>query len=51
MANVDAKTQKRIREIMIASILSTDMTRHFSDIAKAKGRITADDFEIVGKDK
>ena len=30
---------KRFRELMIAIILSTDMTKHFEDIAKVKARL------------
>lgn len=29
------------RKIMIFCILATDMSRHFTDIEKAKGRLTA----------
>eukprot|EP01006_Ploeotia_vitrea_P050207 TRINITY_DN67425_c0_g1_i2.p2 TRINITY_DN67425_c0_g1~~TRINITY_DN67425_c0_g1_i2.p2 ORF type:complete len:152 (+),score=2.48 TRINITY_DN67425_c0_g1_i2:1343-1798(+) len=42
---------KRFREIMISIILSTDMSKHFSDIAKAKARLGANDFDIKKKDK
>ena len=58
---------KKFREIIISIILSTDMAKHFTDIAKIKGRLGARiikkkkiyqkkkqkkaDFNMSGKDK
>ncbi|EGR31348.1 hypothetical protein IMG5_112180, partial [Ichthyophthirius multifiliis] len=41
---------KQFREIVIGMILATDMSKHFSDIAMLKSRLSQD-FEIDGKDK
>ncbi|KAL4460858.1 hypothetical protein ABPG74_016330 [Tetrahymena malaccensis] len=46
------KEQYRLfREMVISIILSTDMAKHFSDIAKLKSRLGTDDYDIKGKDK
>jgi hypothetical protein len=36
---------------MIGCILSTDMSKHFSDMGKFKSRVGADDFDMAGSDK
>ncbi len=36
---------------MIGAILSTDMQKHFSELGKFKGRISADDFDPSANDK
>jgi hypothetical protein len=40
---------KRFRELMIEIILSTDMARHFSDIAKLKARLATTEFSLHEK--
>ena len=40
-----------MRGKIIGNILSTDMSKHFSDIGKFKSRVGADDFDPAGNDK
>jgi hypothetical protein len=42
---------KRMRSNIITMVLATDMARHFTDISKFKGRVTAEDFDPKGGDK
>jgi len=37
---------KRFRQLMIELILSTDMANHFSELAKLKARIPAENFDL-----
>ena len=36
---------KRIRKIMISTVLSTDMSKHFSDLGLLKSRMSSDEFD------
>lgn len=36
---------------MIGAILATDMQKHFNELGKLKGRISAEDFDPKGNDK
>lgn len=42
---------KQIRERIISMVLSTDMAHHFSHLAKLKGRLASQDFNIQEQDK
>ena len=42
---------KRMRELMIKCVLTTDMAKHFSELAKFKSRIAAEDFNPKEGDK
>ena len=42
---------QKIRERIIAMVLSTDMASHFGDLARLKGRLSISDFDIRDKDK
>jgi hypothetical protein len=42
---------KRSRQLMIACVLGTDMSKHFSELGKLKTRTTAADFSPHDKDK
>ncbi|EAS01283.2 3'5'-cyclic nucleotide phosphodiesterase family protein (macronuclear) [Tetrahymena thermophila SB210] len=50
-ANFTKEQYRSFREMVISIILSTDMAKHFSDIAKLKSRLGTDDYDIKGKDK
>ena len=47
-SNVDFK---KIRHMIIQTVLSTDMTKHFAELGHLKSRSSADDFDTAGKDK
>ena len=40
-ASLSKENYKRIRESVIGMVLATDMSNHFSDIAKLKSRLGA----------
>lgn len=42
---------KDIRKLMIELVLATDASLHFTDLAKFKSRVGADDFDASGDDK
>ncbi|KRX06400.1 hypothetical protein PPERSA_05013 [Pseudocohnilembus persalinus] len=50
-ANFSSQNFQKFREMSINMVLATDMSKHFTDIAKAKGRLSQDDFDITSKDK
>jgi len=50
LANFSKADYKIIRERIIAMVLATDMSTHFTDISKLKGRLSAD-FNLKEKDK
>ena len=60
-ASLSKENYKRIRESVIGMVLATDMSNHFSDIAKLKSRLGARttivlllkiaDFDMTSKDK
>ncbi len=45
LINFSKDDYKKVREIMIHMILATDMTKHFSDLAKFKSRLASEDFK------
>lgn len=51
VTNFQDEQIKRMREIMISIILSTDNAKHFEDLGKLKGRLGAPDFDMKKKDK
>jgi hypothetical protein len=51
LKNMDKKQWKRMREMMISMVISTDMSKHFPDMENWKKRLTSHDFESTGKDK
>lgn len=42
---------KRARNVMINSILGTDMSKHFSELGKFKTRAGSQEFDPAGTDK
>ena len=42
---------KRSRKLMIDCVLGTDMAKHFAELGKFKGRVTASDYDCSGQDK
>ena len=36
----------KIRERMISSVLATDMSSHFNDLSRIKGRLAVSDFDL-----
>jgi 3'5'-cyclic nucleotide phosphodiesterase len=42
---------KKVRERIISMVLATEMTSHFSELAKLKGRLAVSDFDLKEKDK
>lgn len=42
---------KKVRERIISMVLATDMTCHFSELAKLKGRLAVSEFDLKEKDK
>jgi len=48
--NFSKEDYKTMREKIIANVLATDMSNHFSDMAKLKGRLAAD-IDVKDKDK
>jgi hypothetical protein len=40
-----------MRERIISMVLATDMSVHFADIAKLKGRLSSSEFDLKEKDK
>ena len=42
---------KKVRERIISMVLATDMTCHFSELAKLKGRLAVSEFDLKDKDK
>jgi hypothetical protein len=51
LKSLSREDYKRFRKIMIGCVLETDMSKHFSDQAKLKSRITSWDFDLSGNDK
>lgn len=49
--NLTNDEYKEVRKMMVEIVLGTDAALHFSDLAKFKSRITADDFSADGEDK
>jgi len=49
-SNFSKADYKAVRERIIAMVLATDMSTHFTDISKLKGRLAAD-FNMKDKDK
>lgn len=47
----DDKKYKTFREIMISTIIGTDMTLHNDYCQKMKDRANSEDFDLKGKDK
>jgi len=42
--NFSKEDYKSIREKILANVLATDMSNHFADVAKLKGRLAAGNF-------
>lgn len=42
---------KRFRNVVVSAVLNTDMSKHFTELAKVKTRLTQADFDIKDKDK
>ena len=51
LQNFTREEYNKIRERMISMVLSTDMAFHFSHLAKLKGRLASQDFNIQEQDK
>jgi hypothetical protein len=51
LENFSKEDYKRARAVMIGAILSTDMSKHFSELAKFKTRIASAEFDPKGNDK
>lgn len=49
--NLSSDDFKAVRKMMIELILATDAANHFTDTAKLKARVAADDFAADGDDK
>ena len=49
--HLDKDDWKKVRELIIAVVLGTDMSKHFIDLKEWKSRLTSRDFEPRGKDK
>lgn len=45
-AKFNKEDYKNIRERIITVVLATDMSNHFTDIAKLKGRLAAGNYDI-----
>ena len=50
-SNFSRDDYNKIRGMMISMVLSTDMAFHFSHLAKLKGRLASQDFNIQENDK
>lgn len=48
LENLNQEDYLRVRRLMINCVLATDMSKHFSEMAKFKARIGAADFEPKG---
>lgn len=50
-SSFDSGDYKKMRQKMIGCILATDMSKHFSDLAKFKSRTISADFDPTTTDK
>lgn len=51
LENLSREDYKRVRKLMISCILGTDMSQHFSELAKFKARLASPDFNPKVQDK
>mmetsp|Transcript_38352 Transcript_38352/g.27805 ORF Transcript_38352/g.27805 Transcript_38352/m.27805 type:complete len:132 (-) Transcript_38352:437-832(-) len=52
LCNIDPQNQKRFRRQFVNSILSTDMSKHFTELAQFKSKMSLDTFKPTsGSDK
>jgi len=51
LKNLSTEEYKTCRKMMIDLVLATDAARHFTDLAKFKSRVGAEDFAPSGEDK
>ena len=49
--NLDAKSYTEARRLMVSFVLATDMSRHFPDMQRLKGRIEQENYDPAGDDK